>query len=98
MRWPLCLTVPEQSRLPVGSLLVAVGTDCKLAELADSPHRHEKAADWQTGLLRNREIQRPTHLRTSEGGHAAMEGRYSWLGRYIEWVEGKDGREEYCLA
>jgi hypothetical protein len=24
-----------------------------------------------------------------------MEGRYSWLGRYMEWVEGKDGREEY---
>ena len=67
----------------------------KLAELADSPHRHEKAADWQAGLLRNREAQRPTHLRISEGGHAAMEGRYSWLGRYMEWVEGKDGHEEY---
>ena len=27
----------------------------KLGEFADGPHSHEKAADWQTGLLRERE-------------------------------------------
>src|SRR5919112_6317905 len=29
----------------------------KLAELVDSPHRHEKAADWQAGPLTNRGVQ-----------------------------------------
>lgn len=68
----------------------------RLAELAEGPHRHEKAAHWQAGLLRNREAQRAMHLRTSENGHeAGDEGRNSWLGRYMEWVEGTDGREEY---
>ncbi len=67
----------------------------KLAELADGPHRHEKAAQWQAGLLRDREAQRPVYLRSSENGHGAGEGRNSWLGRYMEWVEGTDGREEY---
>jgi hypothetical protein len=68
----------------------------RLAALADGPHRHEKAAQWQAGLLRNREAQRATHLRTSENGReAGDEGVNSWLGRYMEWVEGTDGREEY---
>jgi hypothetical protein len=34
----------------------------KLAELAEGPHRHEKAAEWQAGLLAGREARRPTHL------------------------------------
>lgn len=67
----------------------------QLGELADGPHRHEKAADWQAGLLRDREAQRPAHLCTSEGGHDAGESRYSWLGRYMEWVEDTDARAEY---
>lgn len=64
----------------------------QLGELADGPHRHEKTAEWQAGLLADREAQRPAHLR--EAGSA--DARYSWLGRYVEWVEGTDGgREEY---
>jgi hypothetical protein len=51
----------------------------RLAELADGPHRHEKAAEWQAGLLADREARRPAHL--CEGG--GVEGRYSWLGRYV---------------
>src|SRR4028119_1637882 len=35
----------------------------QLAELADGPHRHEKAAEWQAGLLAKREARRPAHLR-----------------------------------
>jgi hypothetical protein len=71
----------------------------KLAELADGPHRHEKAADWQAGLITDREARRPahlrTHLRTSEGGHDAGGGHDSWLGRHLEQVESTDAREEY---
>ena len=63
----------------------------QLAELADGPHRHEKAAAWQVGLLADREAQRPAHLRELDGARS----RYSWLGRHIELVEGTDGREEY---
>ena len=51
----------------------------RLGELADGPHRHEKAAEWQAGLLADREARRPAHL--CEGG--GVEGRYSWLGRYV---------------
>ncbi len=63
----------------------------KLAELADGPHRHEKAAAWQVGLLADREAQRPAHLRELD----STRRRYSWLGRYMEWAEGTDGHEEY---
>ena len=63
----------------------------KLAELADGPHRHEKAARWQANLLTDREAQRPAHLRES----GSTGSRYSWLRRYMEWVEGTDGCEEY---
>ena len=63
----------------------------KLAELADGPHRHEKAAQWQAGLMADREAQRPAHLRELKGAEA----RYSRLERYMEWVEGTVGREEY---
>jgi hypothetical protein len=68
----------------------------RLGELADGPHRHEKAAEWQAGLLREREARRPAYLRTSEGrNEAGKGGRYSWLGCYMDLVEGTDGREEY---
>lgn len=63
----------------------------RLGELADGPHRHEKAAQWQAGLLTYREARRPAHLRELGGVGAS----YSWPGRYMEWAEGKDGREEY---
>ncbi len=67
-----------------------------LAELAEGPHRHEKAAAWQDGLLRDREAQRPARLRFSENGREFGEvGRHSWLARYMEWLGGTDGREEY---
>ncbi len=67
----------------------------RLGELADGPHRHKRAAAWQAGLLAEREARRPAHLRSSEGGHEEIVGggNYSWLGRYMEWVEVTDGRE-----
>jgi len=75
----------EVVRTPAGRLL---------NELANGPHRHEKAADWQAGLLRNREASRPARLR--EYGRGADEaGRPSWLARYVDRLGGTDGREEY---
>jgi len=63
----------------------------QLAELADGPHRHEKAAEWQAALLAKREAQRPAYLRES----GSAESRYSWAGRNVERVEDTDGCEEY---
>ena len=55
----------------------------RLGELADGPHRHEKAAKWQAGLLADREARRPAHLRELGGA----ETRDSWLGHYLDWAE-----------
>jgi hypothetical protein len=38
----------------------------RLVELADGPHRLERAADWQVGLLGARKSRRPARLRASE--------------------------------
>ncbi len=67
----------------------------RLGELADGPHRHEKAAQWQASLLADREARRPAHLRNL--GRAAAQG--SWLGLFVEWAEGTDEHEEHhaCL-
>ena len=45
----------------------------QLGDLADGPHRHERAARWQAGLLAGREAQRPARLRTPDNGHEAIE-------------------------
>jgi hypothetical protein len=50
-----------------------------LGELADGPHRHEKAAEWQGALPCRR----------------AEERHYMWLESYMEWLEGKEEREQY---
>jgi hypothetical protein len=51
----------------------------KLRELANGEHRNEKARDWQVGLALVR----------------AEERYYSQLEGYMEWLEGKEVREEY---
>jgi hypothetical protein len=56
----------------------------RLGELADGPHRYQRAAEWQAGLIAAREARRQAHLRSStpEGGHHERgEGRYSELAR-----------------
>lgn len=63
----------------------------RLGELADGPHRHQRASEWQAGLIADREAQRPAHLRERVDGR----NRHAWLERYMEWVGGTDGREEY---
>jgi hypothetical protein len=56
---------------------------CRLGELAEGPHRHQRAAEWQAGLIAAREARRQAHLRSiPEGGHHERgEGRYSGLAR-----------------
>jgi hypothetical protein len=51
----------------------------QLIELAEGPHRDERARDWQVGLAREREAQR----------------HYYWIEGYMEWLEGKEARAEY---
>ncbi len=51
----------------------------QLSELAEGPHRHERARDWQVGMARER----------SEERHSL------WLEGYMEWLEGKEARGEY---
>lgn len=51
----------------------------QLGELAEGPHRHERAAEWQRRLLADRQAKRPVHLR--EPGSAGS--RHSWLGHYV---------------
>jgi hypothetical protein len=61
----------------------------QLAELAKGPQRHERAADWQAGLLGDREARRPARLQVSVNGREAGEaGRHSWLACYVESVGG----------
>ena len=87
-------TLSEQTKQPFEETFAQVletPAGRKLAELADGPHRHEKAAQWQASLIADREAQRPSHLREL----ASAQDRYSRLERYMEWAEGTDGREEY---
>jgi len=67
----------------------------RLADLADGTHRHEKAAKWQAGLLADRHAQRRAHLRISENGYGTREEIKLWRARYMDQVEGTDGRAEY---
>ena len=52
-----------------------------LGGLADGPHRHERAAEWQEGLIADREAQRPTLRR----GRAVTAGdRYGARGQEMQ--------------
>ena len=57
------------------------GTDAgrQLRELANSEHRDERAANWQTSLLWQR----------------VEERHYSWLAGYMRWLEEKEPRAQY---
>ncbi len=72
----------EQSGQSFDAAMDAVSkTDAgrRLSELAEGPHRHERARGWQVGLARERTEER----------------RYLWLEGYMEWLEGKQARAEY---
>jgi hypothetical protein len=51
----------------------------QLIELAEGPHRNQRAREWQEGLAWER----------------AEERHYFWIEGYLEWLEGKEARGEY---
>jgi hypothetical protein len=72
----------EQSGQSFEAALAAVSkTDAgrQLIELAEGPHRNQRAREWQEGLAREREEER----------------HYFWIEGYMEWLEGKEARGEY---
>jgi hypothetical protein len=68
----------------------------QLRELANGAHSHEKAQDWQVGVLWERAEGRVMHLIASDAlSRFAAERHYSWVKDYMEWLEGKEERAEY---
>ena len=51
----------------------------QLIELAEGPHRNQRAREWQEGLAWER----------------AEERHHFWIEGYLEWLEGKEARGEY---
>ncbi len=79
---PQAKALVEQTGQTFDAALEAVSkTDAgrQLRELAEGPHRDERARDWQVGLAREREEER----------------RYLWLEGYMEGLESKEARAEY---
>jgi len=73
----------------------------QLGTLRDGPHAHERARDWQEGLLWNRGFERLEGMvrldAVSRFGGFSSEGRYWWLEGYMERLEGKEARAEYYM-
>ena len=65
----------------------------QLRDLANGEHRHEKAKQWQVGVFWDRAEERLMHQIGSEAlSRFAAERPYSWVGSYIERLEGKEER------
>ncbi len=89
----------DRSGQSLGDALEAVAdTEAgrQLKELANGEHQHQKAHNWQAGVLWERAEKRLMHLIASEALSCfADERHYSWLEGYMEWLEGKEARAEY---
>jgi hypothetical protein len=68
----------------------------QLRELRDGPHRDERAAEWQEGLIGERARERLGHF-LGPDVHLpyAIERHYSWLEAYMKWLEGEEARTQY---
>lgn len=92
----------ERAGLSYESALAAVlqtGAGRQLGELRDGPHRHERASNWQMGLIWERARGRLGRLTASEARpRPAEERRYSWVEDYSERLAGKEARQEYYAA
>lgn len=94
-------TLAERTGQSFEEALEAVsGTDAgrRLIDLAQGSHRHEKAGEWREHLLQERADERLRYLLESGALlHDAPEEehRYSWVEGYVEWLEGKEAREQY---
>jgi hypothetical protein len=75
----------------------STGAGQQLRELANGEHRHEKAQDWQEGMLRERTEDRLMHLGIASDtlSRFVVERHYSWVENYMEWLKGKEERLEY---
>jgi hypothetical protein len=68
----------------------------QLKGLAQGEHRHEKAQAWQASVFWGRAEERSMHHFGSEAlSRFVAERHYSWLERYMEWLEGKEERAHY---
>ena len=68
----------------------------QLEDLATGEHRQERAQEWQASVFWDRAEERLMHLYCSEAlSRIAAERPYSWLEGYMEWLEGKEEREQY---
>jgi len=68
----------------------------QLRDLAQGEHRHEKASEWQVSVFWERSEERLMHLFASEAlSRFVGERHHSWLESYMEWLEGKEEREQY---
>jgi hypothetical protein len=77
----------------------------QLRELGGGPHRHKRAQDWQEGLARERVAEQLRYIAGINTPREALgasplpvDGRYSWMETFLlEWLEGKEAREEYYV-
>jgi hypothetical protein len=68
----------------------------RLRDLANGEHRQERAQEWQASVFWERAEDRLMYLYASETlSHFASERHYSWVERYMEWLEGKEERVQY---
>jgi hypothetical protein len=67
----------------------------QLRELSNGEHRHEKAQDWQVGVLWERAEERLMRLIASDAlARFAAERHVSWVEGYMEWLEGTEERAQ----
>jgi hypothetical protein len=71
----------------------------QLRDLANGEHRHEKAQDWQGSVFEERAESRLMDLGIASGNTLFLgfvaERHYSWVENYMEWLKGKEERQEY---
>jgi hypothetical protein len=82
-----------------------LGTEAggQLRQLGDRPHSHRKAHQWQEELAQERLEVQLKHFVGTPNAHMirsasppAPDGRYSGMEDFLlEWLEGKEAREEY---
>jgi hypothetical protein len=73
----------------------------ELGSLRDGPHAQERARDWQEGLLWERAFERLEGMvrldAVSRIGAFSTEVHYTWVGSYMERLDGKEARAEYYM-
>jgi hypothetical protein len=93
------LLVERSGQSLESALEVVCGTDAgrQLRELGHGPHGHEKARDWQENLPWQRADERLRDLLATGAllRPCGEERHHSWVEGYMEWLKGKEAREQY---